>query len=178
MRTFNRIASLVLGLALIVGGLLVAVESVLAAFHRRPWLLPSQRWYEIFNGTRLSDQSMMVVAAALGLVGLVLLLAESRPWPPHRLPAHPATTDANAEWWVLRGPAERRLTAAVADLTSVNRARVRLRGRHRWMVNVRAEARDERRTGIEEAINTELARLAAPVPATVRLRLRKPRRVV
>jgi hypothetical protein len=78
---------------------------------------------------------------------------------------------------VLRRPAERRLADAAANVPGVNTARVRLRGRRRWKVHVRAEARDDSRAGIEEAVNAELARLAAPAPARVRLRLRRPRRV-
>jgi divalent metal cation (Fe/Co/Zn/Cd) transporter len=177
MRAFNRIAALALSLVLIAGGVFVVVESVLAALHRRPWLLPSRRWYEALRGTQLSDRSMTVVAVTVGLVGLVLLVAEIRPWAPYRLPAQLSTADPDTEWWVLRGPAERRLAKAVAGVSGVNAARVRLRGRHQWTVRVRAEARDESRDRITAAIDGELARLAAPGPARVRLRLRKPRRV-
>jgi hypothetical protein len=177
MRTVNRIASLVLGLVLIAGGLLVIVESLLAAFHRGPWLVPLWRWYEALTSARLADRATVLMAFAVGLVGLALFLAEIRPWPPYRLPAHPAGTDATTEWWVLRRPAERLLTDTVAHLAGVHTARVRLHGRNRWTVDVRAEARDESRARIEEAVDAELARLAAPVPAEIRLRLRTPRRV-
>lgn len=188
MRTFNRIASLVLGLALIAGGLLIAVESLLAAYRLGPWLLPSTPWYEALAGTRLADRATVLVAAALGLAGLALLVAELRPWPPHRLPVHPETTSdttsdttkptaETTEWWLLRRPAERRLARTVTDLPGVDAARVRLHGRDQWTVTVLAQARDESRARIEEAIDTELAVLAAPTPARVRLRLRKPRRV-
>ncbi|HEV7930854.1 MAG TPA: DUF6286 domain-containing protein [Actinomadura sp.] len=177
MRVLNRIVTLLLSLVLIVGGLLVAVEAVLAAFHRAPWLLPVRRWHDILAGTRLADPSTVTVAATLGAVGLVLLIAELWPWRPYRLPARPATADDRTRWWVLRRPAERRLADAAANVPGVNTARVRLRGRRRWKVHVRAEARDDSRAGIEEAVNAELARLAAPAPARVRLRLRRPRRV-
>ncbi|MBC6457367.1 DUF6286 domain-containing protein [Actinomadura sp. HBU206391] len=177
MRAFNRIAALVLSLALIVGGLFIAVQAVLAAFHRAPWPLPLRSWHDDLVGTRLDDPVTTIVAAALGVIGLVLLIAELRPWRPSRLPVHPATADPSSAWWVVRGPAERRLAAATARIPGVNKARVRLRGRHRWKVNVRAEARDESRRRIAEAIEDELDRLAAPAHVRVRLRLRKPRRV-
>jgi hypothetical protein len=177
MRIFNRIASLLLSLVLIVGGLLIAVEAVLAALHRGPWLLPVRRWHDILAGTRLADPSALAVAATLGAVGLVLLIAEVWPWRPYRLAARPATVDDRTQWWVLRRPAERRLADAAAGVPGVNAARVRLRGRRQWKVNVRAEARDDIRADIEEAVEAELARLAAPAPARVRLRLRRPRGV-
>ncbi|MGH3388159.1 MAG: hypothetical protein ACRDOO_04710 [Actinomadura sp.] len=187
MRTFNRIASLALGLALIAGGLLTVVESMRAAYRLGPWLVPSRRWYEALSGTRLADRPAMLVAVALGLAGLALLLAELRRRPPHRLPVRPGTTsdrtEATAEaavpteWWLLRRPAERRLARTVAELPGVNAARVRLRGKDQWTVTVLAEARDESRSGIEEAIGRELAAFAAPDSARVRLRLRTPRRV-
>jgi hypothetical protein len=177
MRVFNRIATLLLGLVLMVGGLLIAVEAVLAALHRAPWLLPLRRWHDILAGTRLADPPTVAVAVALGSVGLVLLIAELWPWRPYRLPARPATADDRTQWWVVRRPAERRLAEAVERVPGVNTARVRLRGRRRWKVDVRAEARDDSRADIEEAVDTELARLAAPTPARVRLWLRRPRRV-
>jgi hypothetical protein len=178
MRTFNRIASLALSWVLILGGLLVIVESMLAAFHRGPWLVPSRQWYEALTSARLADRATVLMALAVGLVGLALLIAEVRPWPPYRLPAHPAGTDATTEWWVLRRPAERLLADTLTHISGVNTARVRLHdGRNRWTVEVRAEARDESRARIEEAINAELARLAAPTSAKIRLRLREPRKV-
>ena len=45
MRVVNRVIAAVLALALLVGGLLVAVEIVVAGFDRRPWVLPHDRWY-------------------------------------------------------------------------------------------------------------------------------------
>jgi hypothetical protein len=177
MRAFNRIATLALTLVLIAGGLFIAVQAVLAALHRAPWLLPLRRWHDDLLGTRLGDRVTVTVAGALGLVGLVLLVAELRPWRPYRLPVRPDTADPSSEWWVLRSPAERRLSDAAVRLPGVNRARVRLHGRHRWKVNVRAEARDEDRAQIAQAIEGELDRLAAPAHVRVRLRLREPRRV-
>jgi hypothetical protein len=177
MRAFNRIASLVLSLILIAGGLFIAVQAVLAALRRPPWPLPLRGWHAFLTSTPLGDRLVMIVLGAVGLLGLVLLIAEFRPWRPSRLPVHPATADAGSEWWVMRRPAERRLADAAARLPGVNSARVRLRGRHRWKVDVRAEARDEERAEIAEAIDGELDRLAAPAPVRVRLRLRSPRRV-
>jgi uncharacterized protein DUF6286 len=181
MRTFNRIASLVLGLALIAGGLLIAVESLLAVYRLGPWLAPVNRWNEALAGTRLADRPIMLVAVVLTLAGLALFLAELRPWPPHRLPAHPtdATTVPTVPtgWWLLRRPAERLLTREVTGLPGVNTARVRLYGRDQWTVTVLAEAREESRAEIEKTIDAELAALGAPAPARVRLRLRTPRRV-
>ena len=179
MRLFNRLAALVLALILIAGGLLIALEAALAAFRRTPWLIPSQRWHDVLVTTRLSDRPALVTAGALLVVGLALLVAEVRRWPPSELPIRLDAADSVTQWRVLRRPAERRLADAAADVVGVGRARarVRLRGREHWRVYVLAEAREDSRGMIEEAVDTELARLAAPMPAEVRLRLTRPRRV-
>jgi hypothetical protein len=45
VRVANRVLAAVIALALFVGGLLVAVEIVVAGFDRQPWVLPHDRWY-------------------------------------------------------------------------------------------------------------------------------------
>ena len=82
MRVANRVLAAVLGLALFVGGLLVAVEIVVAGFDRRPWVLPHDRWY---TSARLRPWEsapprwILIGLVVAGLMVLFLQLARRRP---------------------------------------------------------------------------------------------------
>ena len=76
MRVANRVLAAVLALALFVGGLLIAVEIVVAGFDRRPWVVPHDDWY---NSARLrSWESAPPRWIFIGLVaaGLALLISQ------------------------------------------------------------------------------------------------------
>lgn len=77
MRIFDRVLSAVLGLALLVGGLVTAIEIVLAGLGRSPWLLPHDRWAEMARTTAWSDTDVRPIAAGLIAAGVVLLVVEA-----------------------------------------------------------------------------------------------------
>ena len=122
MRTVNRVATLLLAVTLLTGGVLVAVEAALAALGRPGLLLP--RGHAALTGTRWQDAPARSVAAAVTLLGLVVLAAELRRWRPTRL-----RLDGNDGWHLHRRSVERRLAGAVRSVPSVRRARVRIRRR-------------------------------------------------
>jgi hypothetical protein len=176
MRAVNRLLSLLLGLVLLLGGLLVAVEALLAALGQASWLIPVDRWYEFLTETRVGDRRVLIVSLAVAVLGLILVVAEVRRWPPTRLPVHLESADGH--WWVARRSAESRLASAAGDVTGVVGARAKLRARHgRWQIGVRVEARESSRPVVEQAIEETLKRLSPPPDSSVRLRLVKPRRV-
>lgn len=82
MRVANRIIAAVLALGLLVGGLLVAVEIVVAGFDRRPWVLPHDEWYRSAR-LRAWDSApprwIFIGLVIAGLLLLVLQLARRRP---------------------------------------------------------------------------------------------------
>ncbi|HEX6336838.1 MAG TPA: DUF6286 domain-containing protein [Jiangellaceae bacterium] len=176
MRAANRLLSLLLGLVLLLGGLLVAVEAVLAALGQASLLIPVDRWYEFLTETEVGDRGVLIVSLAVALLGLILVVAEMRRWPPTRLPVHLEAADGR--WWVARRSAENRLESAAEDVTGVVGARAKLRARQgRWRIGVRVEAREGSRPVVEQAIEKTLERLSPPPDSSVRLRLVKPRRV-
>jgi hypothetical protein len=82
MRVPNRILAAVLALALFVGGLLVAVEIVVAGFDRRPWVLPHDRWYtsaRLRTWDSAPPRWIFIGLIAAGLLLLFLQLARRRP---------------------------------------------------------------------------------------------------
>ena len=86
MRILDRVVSAVLGLALLVGGLLVAIEIVLAGLNRRPWLLPHDRWSASARTTPWSDPDLRLVFVVLIVVGILLLVVEGARRRPEALP--------------------------------------------------------------------------------------------
>ena len=86
----NRVLSALLALVLVVGGLLVAVEIVLAQLGRRALLIPWSAWASWLGGQTWDTSTVRLVLAGLVVVGLVLLILALRPGKPRRL-ALPAT---------------------------------------------------------------------------------------
>lgn len=170
VRTVNRVASLLLAVALLAGGLLVAVEGLLAAVGRTG-PLPG-RWSAALAGARWHDPPVRAVAAGLTLLGLVVLAAQLRRWRPIRLPA--AGRDG---WHLHRRSVERRLARTVRSVPSVRRARVRVRRRgEAWRPRVTATGDPAARADVEFALRRELERLAVPGPGRIEVRLVPSRR--
>ena len=76
MRILDRVLSAVLGLALMVGGLVTAIEIVLAGLGRSPWLVPHDRWAEWARTTAWSDTDVRLIVAGLIAVGALLLVVQ------------------------------------------------------------------------------------------------------
>lgn len=176
MPVLNRLASLLLGLVLLAGGLLVAVNGVLALTGRHPWPVRVDRWYPTLTGTALGSHAVLVAGAGLAALGVVLLVTQVRPWAPARLSV--VAVGPPRVWWVHRRSVEHRVADAANAVAGVDRARARLRGRAvRWRLRVSAVARPDARDAVEDAVRDELARLSAPEPARLRIALRRPKRV-
>lgn len=76
VRTTNRIVSALLAVALVIGGILVAVEVVLSALDRDHWVLPHEDWARNARETVYTDRSARILFLLLALAGLALLLLE------------------------------------------------------------------------------------------------------
>lgn len=165
MRSINRVATLLLAVALLVGGILVAVEALLAALGRSGPVL--SRWSVALTGARWQGGPVRAVAAAATLLGLVILAAELRRWHPTRL----RLTDDDG-WHLHRRSVERRLARAARSVPSVRRARVRIRRRgDSWRPRVTATGDPAARADVEFAVHRELDRLAAPCRGRIEVRL-------
>ncbi|RQX16986.1 hypothetical protein DDE19_13130 [Micromonospora ureilytica] len=171
MRTANRVASLLLATALLIGGAAVAVQALLLTVHR-PAPLDTTGWFDALNGTRWHDPTVRAVAGGTLLLGLAILVAQLRRWTPIRLRA-----DERDGWYLHRRCVERRLADAVSAVPGIRRARVRVRRRGgQWRPRVRATGDPAARVEIEFAVHQELHRLTAPRPARIDVRLLPQRR--
>ncbi|MGW5561674.1 DUF6286 domain-containing protein [Micromonospora sp. NPDC003944] len=166
MRTANRLASLLLATALLIGGAAVAVQALLLTLHRST-PLDTDRWFDALGDTRWGDPTVRAVAGGALVFGLALLVAQLRRWAPVRL-----RTDAHDGWYLHRRGVERRLANAASAVPGVRRARVRLRPRgDTWRPRIRATGDPAARAEIEFAVRQELHRLTAPRPARIEVRL-------
>lgn len=171
MRSVNRIASLLLATALLVGGALVVVQALLRTLDR-PAPLDTAGWFDALSGTRWSDPTVRAVAGGALLLGLAILVAQLRRWTPVRL-----ATDDREGWYLHRRCVERRLADAARAVPGVRRARVHVRRRGgQWRPRVRATGDPAARAEIEFAVHQELHRLTAPRPGRIDVRLLPRRR--
>jgi hypothetical protein len=173
MRAFNRVLSLLLGLALLAGGLLVAAEVAAALLDRGEFVIPARRWAEELRATTFTDAR--VVFGVVAAVGLVLFVAEARRWPKRRIPL---ADDQRRSWWVLRRSLERQLGRAVTTGTAATGAKARVRSRRR-RIRVRLDA-DVARTAkpaVEQRAASVLEQLVGPDRSQIRVRIRRLERV-
>ncbi len=171
MRTANRIGALLLGLVLLAGGLLVAVEAVSVATRGEGWPLPLHGLYDTLTTTTAGDRSFLIVSIAVGVVGLIIFVSQVRPWAPNLVAVNTGRSDET--WWMARRSVERRVASAADDVTGVRQTRAHVRGdRRHWRVAVAGHGPTDQRDAVTEAVRRELGRLDAPADTAVTVRLR------
>ena len=174
MRIVTRLVALAVSLVLAVGGVLVAVEIVVARLlGREPWVLPYDEWYADATEHAWSSPSARTLFFVVALVGLVLLLLQLVKRRPRSLPmaggggAHSTT--------VGRRGLERSLVRDVTRLDGVATAKARVspkRARITASTNRRLPGDLEQR--VTQAAQHRLAavKLASPPEVAVRLQHR------
>ncbi|WP_088948312.1 Asp23/Gls24 family envelope stress response protein [Micromonospora zamorensis] len=172
MPTINRAASVLLAVALLAGGVLLAVQALLVTLGRPASLLARTGWYDALTSTRWHDPEVRVVAGGAVLLGLVILAAQLRRWTPARL-----RIDERDGWHLRRRCLERRLTEAAATVPGVRQARVRIRrDGDQWRPRVRATGDPAARSEVEFAVSQELRQLASHRVGRIEIRLLPRRR--
>ncbi|WP_422740215.1 Asp23/Gls24 family envelope stress response protein [Micromonospora sp. WMMD729] len=172
MATVNRVASALLAVTLLVGGVLLATQALLAAVGRLTTLLLRPGWADTLTTTRWHDPGVRTAAGVAVGLGLVVLAAQLRRWTPVRL-----RVDQRDGWHLYRRCVERRLTDAVDTVPGVRRTQVRVRrDGDRWRPRLRATGDPAARAEVEFAVRQELRHLAAPGADRVDLRLLPHRR--
>ncbi|MGC4880782.1 Asp23/Gls24 family envelope stress response protein [Micromonospora sp. DT43] len=170
--TANRVATTLLALVLLAGGVLLAAQALLVTLGRPAALLIRPGWYDTLTSTRWHDPGVRGAAVAALLLGLLVLVAQLRRWTPVRL-----RVDERDGWHLRRRCVERRLTDAADTVPGVRATRVRVR-RHgdRWQPRVRATGDPAARVEVEFAVRQELRQLASPHAERIEVRLLPRRR--
>lgn len=168
MRIANRVVAALLGLALVVGGLLVAAETVVAAFGRRPWVLPYDRWYRsarLRSWESASTRWILIALLAGGLMLLFLQLARRRPT---ALELAPGGAPAD----IGRRSLERSLVRAASEVDGVSRARVKV-GREQAEVSATTNRRQagDLQARVAEALERRTRSLGLARPPAVRVKV-------
>lgn len=168
MRVVNRVLAAVLALALLVGGLLVAVEIVVAGFDRPPWVLPHDRWY-VSARTRSWDAGpprwIFIGLVVAGLVLLFLQLARRRP---ASLPMTPAGVPGD----VSRRSVEKALVREAKRVDGVAGARARVGGDRADVAAVTTRRQvGDLQPRLQAAMDTRLGKLALARPPAARVKV-------
>jgi hypothetical protein len=117
---------------------------------------------------------VLAICIAIGVLGLIVLIAELMPRRQARLPAPMNGTT----WWVSRRSAERRSAHAAAVGGGASHPRTDVWGNsQRWRVRVRAEAPPHRYEVVERSVREELRALGAPGEVAVTTSLKQRGRV-
>ena len=175
MRVANRIASALLGLALLALGLLAAAEAVLALAGRPP-LLPLNDWYERLTTVTYAGMAVRLVSIGLIVVGALILLAQLRRWRPTEVDLR--SDGERGHWRMRRRSLENQVTDAVNTVAGVHEAHAKARGgEHRWKLRVRALANADETEQIRATARRAMDVLAVPNEIPLILDVRKPRRV-
>jgi hypothetical protein len=124
VRIANRVVAAVLALALVVGGLLVAVEIVVAGFDRSPWVLPHDDWYRSARTRSWDSAPPRWIFIGLVVAGLALLLLQLARRRPTALPLTPAAIPGD----VSRRSLEKALVREARRVDGVAGAKARVGG--------------------------------------------------
>lgn len=168
MRVANRAVAALLALALLVGGLLVAVEIVVAGFGRRPWVVPHDRWYRSARLRTWESAQPRWIFVALVVAGLGLLFLQLARQRPSALPLAPGAAPAD----INRRSLERSLRRTAVDVEGVSAATVKI-GQERAEV---AATTNRRQAGdiqprVAEAVERRVQSLGLARSPAVRVKL-------
>jgi hypothetical protein len=169
VRIVNRVLAAVLALALLVGGLLAAVEIVVAGFGRKPWLVPHDRWYRSARTRSWQSAPPRWIFIGLVVAGLGLLVAQLARRRPTVLELTPAAVPAD----VARRSLERALVREASRVDGVAAAKVKVdKDRAEVLATTNRRRSDELEPRVVQALDRRVGSLGLARPPAVRVKVR------
>lgn len=169
-RGANRVLCAVLALVLVVGGLLVAIEIVVAGLDRNPWLVPHDQWRRWATTTSWSDRDARLLFAGMVVVGLGLLFVELWRRRPSSLPLGPGPGGVASD--LDRRGVERWLADRVGRVDGVAQAQANVGAK---VVRVRAASVASDTSAVEQGardmVQRSLEELALARPLRVKVEI-------
>ena len=169
MKTVNRLLTVVVSVALIAFGVVLAVEVGAALFGAPPLLVDWRGAYDAGRTDSWSSNPVRVVASVVTAVGLLLLLAQLKPRRVSRLAV--STDDRYTDAAVTRAGVRGALRRAAENVDGISGAKVRL-GRRRAKVVASTRAGE---TGLREDLTADIR--TAVIDRLTSLELTRPLRV-
>lgn len=171
MAALDRVLSAVLAFALLVGGLLVAVEIVVAGLGHGPWLVAHDRWAASARTTPWSDADLRLLLAGLVVVGALLVVVAGARRRPQGLPL--AAGGEGVVSSLDRRTVERWLAGRVEGVDGVSSAGVRITNSS-TSVEATSRGRDAGAVepGVQAVADTSLASLNLDRVLRVRVKVR------
>lgn len=168
MRVVNRVIAAVLALALLVGGLLTAVEIVVAGFGRKPWVLPHDRWYHSARTRSWESAPPRWIFIGLVVAGLVLLFLQFARRRPPALDLTPAAVPADLG----RRSLERALVREASRVDGVAAAKVKVdRERADVVATTNRRGTAELQPRVVQALDRRVGSLGLAHPPAVRVKV-------
>lgn len=168
MKAFDRLASLVVGLAVAAAAAIAGIEAVLLVAGQPALIVPRASWDRYLAGATWASTWIEIPAIVALAVGAVIAVAQLIPRRPLRLAAR---SSPGRDVWVSRRGLAARTTAAVSLLAGVTDAQATVT-RRRVKAQVTADddrAPSERRDEVAQAIQAAVGDLG--------VRIRKPPRI-
>jgi hypothetical protein len=129
--------------------------------------IPGNTWLSSFKTTAWSDPATIAISVGVGVLGLILFVAEVKPRRPRVVPLR---TENTGEWVLLRRSTETHLARRLAAQVPVSPIRTRLNPKPwRWTLRVKARAAVSSKPALEQAAQAELAAIGAPSGSRVRV---------
>jgi hypothetical protein len=170
MRMTNRIIASVIGVLLLAGGVLTAVEIAIAYVGGSRWVLPYDAWYRHARSDSWQSSGVRGLLIAVALIGLAILILQLFRRPPSALTIR---SDTDATYSVRRRSVERSLVRGAEGLDGIDTARAKIDRR-----TVRVKARSNRRlagdlrAALERSVNAGVEKLELVDPPRVEVSLR------
>ncbi len=168
MRIVNRVLAAVLALSLFVGGLIVAVEIVVAGFDRRPWVLSHDDWYRSARLRTWDSAPPRWIFIGLVAAGLLLLCVQLARRRPTTLALTPGAVPAD----VGRRSLERSLTRETTRIDGIAAAKTKV-GKEKAAVVASSHRRQtaDLEPVISQALDQRMAAIGLARPPALRVKV-------
>jgi len=169
VRVANRVLAAMVALGLVVGGLLVAVEIVVAGFNRRPWVVPHDRWYTSARLRSWEAGPPRWIFIGLVAAGLAMLIAQMVRRRPATLALAPGAVPADLG----RRSLEKALVREASTIDGVSGARAKIsRDMAEVVANSTRRQTDDLGPLVTQALDRRLSTMGLARPPAVRVKVR------